>query len=427
MSSTRVSASICNELRRRAEEGAESSKLAQKYDISVGTIRYHIYGECNHAVEPEPLTPPDVGLTQAECRQIRSRYASGEEVDYIAESMGHTWKTTVRHLSGACHHEEDDLVVEKREILKRMPISEEDCASLRRSYIDEGEPDLLSLSKNVPWTYQTVLRHVNGQCNHVVNVPARAIGNRTAISEELCREFRERYRNNRDLTLSNLEPLTEDYEASPGSIQRHIRFRCLHDPESTLLDDIDGWKELVSEDATRQHLEEVTDTPNKQEQDTVVEGRSENHSQIAAETGVHSPDENEAVADLAAPDRVETTTSRIVRNTQLGKSLKETYQYRCQLCGDARHKTPLEHYAEVHHIKPLGRPHGGPDIRSNMLVLCPNHHADFDYGIVHVDPETLEVTHATDAEISGRELLLKDGHDINRDVLEYHNENISNL
>jgi 5-methylcytosine-specific restriction protein A len=343
--------------------------------------------------------------------------------------MDHTWKTTVRHLSGECHHDEDELVVEKREILKRMPITEEDCASLRRSYIDEGEPDLLSFSKSVPWTYQTVLRHVNGQCNHAVDAPARAVGKRTPISEDLCREFRERYRNNRDLTLSDLGPLAEDYEASAGTIQRHIRFRCLHDPESTLLEEIEGWEELVSEDDTREHLEEVTEAPGQEETEISTPEKSRNYSRIAVETGVRSPDEEEAVADLAEPDsdRVKTTTSRIVRNTQLAIDLKEKYQYHCQLCGEARHRAPLEHYAEVHHIRPLGRPHEGPDVQSNMLVLCPNHHADFDHGLVHVDTESLEVTHATDEAISGQELLLRDDHELDSDVLEYHNDEISKL
>jgi 5-methylcytosine-specific restriction protein A len=429
MSSTAVPASLCSTLRNRTEQGDGSSELAEEYDLSVGTIRYHIYGECGHEVEPESLTPPPVGLSESECREIRSRYASGEDVDDIAEVVNHTWQTTVKHLSGECHHENDDLVVEKREILQRMPITEEDCASLRRTYHEDNEADILGISRDVPWTYQTVLRHVNGSCNHEVNAPTREVGKRANVSEELCKEFRERYRENRDLTLSKLEPLAEEYEASAGTIQRHIRFRCPHDPESTLLDRVDGWQELVAEEGTREHIDEITEPA---EEAAAAEMESEEPAdvvQMAAETGVHSPDEGESVADLPQPDadRVETTTARIVRNTELGRELKEQYQYHCQLCGEAKHRSPLEHYAEVHHIKPLGRPHGGPDEKSNMLVLCPNHHADFDHGLVHVDLETLEVTHATDEAVSGGELLRKDDHTINKDVLQYHNEEISKL
>lgn len=429
MSSSTVSSSLCSTLRNKTEEGVGSSELAAAYDLSVGTIRYHIYGECGHEVEPESITPPPVGLPVSECREIRSQYASGVEVDDIAEDLGHTWKTTVRHLSGECNHDEDDLVVEKREVLQRMPVTEEDCASLRRTYHDEDDADILEIARHVPWNYQTVLSHVNGECTHEVDEPTRTIGKRAQISEDLCREFREQYRDNKDLTLSKLEPLAEDYEASPGAIQRHIRFRCLHDPESTLLDRVDGWQELVKEDGFGEHIKGI-DEPYDEAGQIEEETRDGIwYAEIAAETSVHAPDNTEAVADLPQPnaDRVETTTSRIVRNTQAAKELKELYQYHCQLCGEARHRAPLEHYAEAHHIKPLGRPHEGPDERSNMLVLCPNHHADFDHGLVHVDPKMLEVTHATDESVSGRELLCKDDHVIDEDVLRYHNEKISKL
>lgn len=429
MSSTTVPASLCSTLRNRTEEGVGSSELAEAFDLSVGTIRYHIYGECGHEVEPESLTPPPVGLLESECREIRSRYASGADIDDIAEELGHTWKTSVRHLSGECNHDEDDLVVERREVLQRMPVTEQDCASLRRTYHEEDDADLLEVARNVPWNYQTVLTHVNGECTHEVDEPTRTIGKRAHISADLCREFRERYRDNKDLTLSKLESLAEDYDASAGTIQRHIRFRCLHDPESTLLDRVDGWQELVDEDGFGEHIEEIEEPVDEAESIEEEPGQVLGYAEIAAETGVHAPDETEAVADLPQPDadRVETTTARIVRNTQAGKELKELYQYHCQLCGEARHGAPLEHYAEVHHVKPLGRPHEGPDERSNMLVLCPNHHADFDHGLVHVDPETLEVTHATDESVSGRELLYKDDHAIDEDVLRYHNEEISKL
>jgi len=37
-------------------------------------------------------------------------------------------------------------------------------------------------------------------------------------------------------------------------------------------------------------------------------------------------------------------------------------------------------YAEGAHIRPLARPHNGPDIVENILCLCPNHHVLFDGG-----------------------------------------------
>jgi putative restriction endonuclease len=48
----------------------------------------------------------------------------------------------------------------------------------------------------------------------------------------------------------------------------------------------------------------------------------------------------------------------------------------CVLCRGARGGS----YAEAAHIRPLGRPHNGPDTPDNVLCLCPNHHVLFDYG-----------------------------------------------
>ena len=57
--------------------------------------------------------------------------------------------------------------------------------------------------------------------------------------------------------------------------------------------------------------------------------------------------------------------------------VKELYGFRCQVCG-TRLETAAGPYAESAHIKPLGRPHNGPDVPENTLCLCPNHHVLFD-------------------------------------------------
>lgn len=79
------------------------------------------------------------------------------------------------------------------------------------------------------------------------------------------------------------------------------------------------------------------------------------------------------------PARVQTTVLRVVRDTALGRRLKMMHGYACQVCG-----TKLEceggPYAEAAHIRPLGRPHDGPDVLENLLCLCPNHHVLFDNG-----------------------------------------------
>ncbi len=77
--------------------------------------------------------------------------------------------------------------------------------------------------------------------------------------------------------------------------------------------------------------------------------------------------------------RYAATVSRLVRDTAVTRQVKVLHGYRCQVCGE-RLATPAGFYAEAAHIRPLGAPHHGPDSLDNVLCLCPNHHALFDFG-----------------------------------------------
>ena len=86
----------------------------------------------------------------------------------------------------------------------------------------------------------------------------------------------------------------------------------------------------------------------------------------------------------AAPRREE-RMERVVRSAAVAESVKRLHDYRCQVCGE-RLETPAGPYAESAHIRPLGRPHDGPDIADNVLCLCPNHHVLFDqFGLAIAD------------------------------------------
>jgi putative restriction endonuclease len=85
-------------------------------------------------------------------------------------------------------------------------------------------------------------------------------------------------------------------------------------------------------------------------------------------------------ADVTEPaPRYAATVSRLVRDTRITRQVKALHGYRCQVCGE-RLATPAGFYAEAAHIRPLGAPHHGPDSLANVLCLCPNHHALFDFG-----------------------------------------------
>ena len=52
-----------------------------------------------------------------------------------------------------------------------------------------------------------------------------------------------------------------------------------------------------------------------------------------------------------------------------------------QICG-VRLETSAGPYAEGAHRKPLGIPHKGPDVESNIWCSCPNHHVLLDDGAI---------------------------------------------
>ncbi len=85
------------------------------------------------------------------------------------------------------------------------------------------------------------------------------------------------------------------------------------------------------------------------------------------------------------PERREGTVTRIIRDTDMANRVKADYDFKCQICG-VRLEGPAGPRAEGAHIRGLGRPHNGPDVRENILCLCPNHHTLLDiFGIAVAD------------------------------------------
>jgi len=81
----------------------------------------------------------------------------------------------------------------------------------------------------------------------------------------------------------------------------------------------------------------------------------------------------------------------IIRNQKLVDKIKRLYKNTCQLCGLQIQIRPGEYYSEVHHIKPLGKPHDGPDSKTNTICVCPNHHAMLDFFALKLDLSALLV------------------------------------
>ena len=112
------------------------------------------------------------------------------------------------------------------------------------------------------------------------------------------------------------------------------------------------------------------------------------------------------VGDPEAPERIQQQVYRILRDTEMTRKLKALYRNECQLCGCKLSLADGSFYSEAHHVQPLGRPHSGPDIASNILVLCPNHHVLLDYGAMKLDIDKLRTT---------------SGHSVDPRYVDYHN------
>lgn len=147
-------------------------------------------------------------------------------------------------------------------------------------------------------------------------------------------------------------------------------------------------------------------------------------SEFGDSKAIQTTDQEEDSRDLRPPKRTETTISRIIRNTQLSKEMKERYNYECQVCGLRLQRSSGEPYAEAHHLHPLGDSPPGLDVEENIIVLCPNHHAEFDYGAIRIDEHTYELEHGF-KNYSGKQLDINGGHNLEVEYLRYHNEEIA--
>jgi hypothetical protein len=114
-------------------------------------------------------------------------------------------------------------------------------------------------------------------------------------------------------------------------------------------------------------------------------------------------------ADVAAgpPVRVDSVVSRVVRDTGAVRALKVHYGNACQRCGTRLALAGGATYSEGHHLRPLGRPHDGPDLPANILIVCPNCHVLLDRGAVLLDRARITIIAP---------------HNIAEEFLRYHND-----
>lgn len=136
--------------------------------------------------------------------------------------------------------------------------------------------------------------------------------------------------------------------------------------------------------------------------------------------------EKEDVVDSDEEILMSTTLlTRRRRDTIESKKLKDEYNNTCQICGKKIVITQNVNYSEAHHIQPLGGKHRGPDDRTNMIVLCPNHHAMFDLGVIAIDPnDGVTILHIDKNDAISGKPVKQMKHNISSTYLRYHYQNI---
>jgi putative restriction endonuclease len=117
--------------------------------------------------------------------------------------------------------------------------------------------------------------------------------------------------------------------------------------------------------------------------------------------------------------RAKATVQRIVRNTEVSRRVKKLHDWTCQICGTRIAIAPGA-YAEGAHIRPLGRPHDGPDVEGNVLCLCPNDHVRLEYGALVIADDLSVVDTRTRVSVGKLRTLL--AHRIDPAHLRYHRE-----
>lgn len=129
----------------------------------------------------------------------------------------------------------------------------------------------------------------------------------------------------------------------------------------------------------------------------------------------------------ANPAKITMEVTRTVRDTKMVKEMKKKYSNRCQICGKKITLPNGKEYSEGHHLKKLGGVHKGPDTSDNIIVLCPYHHTEFDYGAIAIEPDDKLIKHIDASnEFNNKELKYSRG-DLSKEYLKYHYEMIFNI
>jgi predicted HNH restriction endonuclease len=116
------------------------------------------------------------------------------------------------------------------------------------------------------------------------------------------------------------------------------------------------------------------------------------------------------------PKKTQRSINVFERDSSIVKKLKQQYDDFCQVCNYRIKKSTGGFYSEVHHFWPLQ--YGGDDDKKNMLVVCPNHHKEFDFCSIALLEDGISVMNLENKIIFT--LKTRDGHKIDKKNINFH-------
>ena len=114
--------------------------------------------------------------------------------------------------------------------------------------------------------------------------------------------------------------------------------------------------------------------------------------QILNELILSNATKEEIIADLKSyepPKKGSSILTKIEirkRDNLIVAKLKIAKDFKCQICGKQIEKSDGSYYIEAAHIK--AKKEEGNEAPNNILILCPNHHKEFDYGKLVIEKHT---------------------------------------
>lgn len=221
----------CERARKKISGGQTISQVADELNVSEIIVEYHSRGDCKHNTDVSPVTKTQpTQLPASECYNIRELADDGKSARDITKSTGRSFSTVVGHLTGECGHD-DGTIFKRTEIFERIPVSPDDCRQFRREY-DERE-DISSIAEDVSWGYQTVRNHINGECDHDIEIKPRDSDSHKRIDSYLCENLRNRYRDNSTHTV---ESIAKEHDITSSAAEEHIKYTCSHPPSDYILE-----------------------------------------------------------------------------------------------------------------------------------------------------------------------------------------------